>query len=84
MKTEIKVTRVGKLWVCRLSLDGKPWMQNWVKNRRSIGIACKDLMRWCDKLGNGNAHTDFARHRQLRDNEVCDDSPYILRSEWLQ
>lgn len=83
METDIKVTRVGKLWVCRISIDGKPWLQNWVKDRRAIGLACQDLMRFADKLSQGNAHTYFARHRRSLDNEFDSSCPCIIKSEWL-
>jgi len=87
IETDIKVTRIGKLWCCRLSINGKPWAQNWVKSRMFIGLACKDLMRWADKLTCGNEHTDWSRHRTLKDNErYCPDEYHkywLVRGEWL-
>ena len=60
----IKVTFLGKGWGIRcFSPTGKIFDEAFVKTRLEIGLACRDLLRWWDKLGGVSKYADRARHR---------------------
>jgi hypothetical protein len=60
----IKVTFLGKGWGVRcFRPDGHIWDETFVETRLEIGPACRDMLRWWDKLGGVSKYADRARHR---------------------
>lgn len=60
----VKVTFLGKGYGIRLfHLDGHIWDETFVETRLQVGPACRDLLRWWDKMGGISKYADRARHR---------------------
>ena len=63
---DIKVTRIGKRWHCRLFIDGKLFFLEAAVDRRDcIGYACVQLLRTADKLGLSSRRTSASRLNYL-------------------
>lgn len=71
MKTEeyveplsIKVTKIGKNYHCRLFRNGELFDENSCENRSDIGRACRDMLRWYDKMSYRpySRWADWSRH----------------------
>ena len=63
----IKVTFLGKGWGIRcFAPSGKMFDETFVKARTEIGPACRDLLRWWDKMGGISKYAYEARHRVTR------------------
>jgi len=65
--TDIKVTKIKNRWHARLFVNGKFSDEMACELRSDIGWICREMMRWCDKLGAGNKHTSSARTRHNKD-----------------
>ena len=60
----IKVTNLKKGWGIRLyNKDGTINSGTFVKFRTEIGPACRDLLRWYDKMGGDSKYAYASRHR---------------------
>ena len=66
-ETDIKVTKIKNRYHARLFVNGKLSDEMACELRSDIGWICREMMRWCDKLGAGNKHTDSARRRHNKD-----------------
>lgn len=63
---ELKVTRIGKRWHCRLLINGKMFFLEAAVDRQDcIGYACVQLLRTADKLGLSSRRTSAARLNYL-------------------
>ena len=63
---EIKVTYLGKnTWGVRCFTNGELNQEIQVKDRRDIGTAAREMLRWEDKCGN---ISDFAGNSRDRNN----------------
>ena len=62
----IKVTFLGKGYGIRLfKPDGVTIHdESFVKTRLEVGPACRELLRWYDKMGSPSRYADKARHRR--------------------
>lgn len=67
LETDIKVTRINNRYHARLFVNGIFSDEMACELRSDIGWICREMMRWCDKLGAGNNHTDSARRRHNKD-----------------
>lgn len=65
--TDIKVTKIKNRWHARLFVNGIFSDEMACYLRSDIGWICREMMRWCDKLGAGNKHTNSARTRHNTD-----------------
>lgn len=68
---EVRVTRIGKGWNCRVLTNGSVNQEVRVFDQRHIGHACATMLRWEDKCGNISKYADSARTR-------------LNRKEWVQ
>jgi hypothetical protein len=61
---EIKVTKIGKRWNCRLFKLGKLFDESSCDLKSDIGRCCRDMLRWYDKMGNEpySKWADWSRH----------------------
>ena len=75
MEPEIKVTRIGKRWHCRLvvkepdypysaALLERCYDEMACQNQQDIGWCCREMLRWYAKTGGQSAFADAARKRQ--------------------
>ncbi|QXO12160.1 hypothetical protein pEaSNUABM44_00490 [Erwinia phage pEa_SNUABM_44] len=65
--TDVKVTKIKNKYHARLFVNGILSDEMACSLRSDIGWICREMMRWCDKLGAGNAHTTSARRRHNED-----------------
>ena len=63
---EIVVTKIAKRWHARLFLRGEVLDEMACANRLDIGWICRQMLRWQDKGGTGNAFSHAARMRIVR------------------
>ena len=61
---EVRVTKIGKRWHSRLIYKGKVVDEMACQYAEDIGLICKEMLRWFDKMGNISKYADKARHRQ--------------------
>lgn len=64
MDPEIKVTRINDRWHGRLYYDGACIDEMACECQEDIGVICKEMLRWFDKLGGESIYADKARHRK--------------------
>jgi hypothetical protein len=60
---EVKVTRIGSSYHCRVFTNGILNQEAIAKDQSEIGFVCKDLLRWEDKCGNISDFASSARER---------------------
>lgn len=60
-----KVTNIAGKYHCRLFKDDKLVSEIQVDLKEDIGWACREMLRWQDKLGSISKLTSAARERQL-------------------
>jgi hypothetical protein len=60
---EVKVTRIGNVYHCRVFTNGKLNQEAIAQNRSEISYVCKSLLRWEDKCGNFSKFASSARER---------------------
>lgn len=60
---EVKVTRIGNVYHCRVYTNGVLNQEAIAENRNQIGYVCKSLLRWEDKCGNISKFASAARER---------------------
>lgn len=60
---EIKVTCINGRYHARLYYRGSCCDEMACQYRQDIGVICKELMRWFDKLGGSSVYADKTRHR---------------------
>jgi hypothetical protein len=65
--TDIKVTKIKNRWHARLFVNGILSDEMACELRSDIGWICREMMRWCDKMGAGSRHTTSARLRHNED-----------------
>ncbi len=63
---EVTVRRIGSGWNCRVLVNGAVNQEMRVKDRRDIGAACREMLRWEDKCGNLSAFASAERARGVR------------------
>ena len=63
VQTDIRVTRIKNDWHSRLFVDGLLVDEMSCKLKEDIGWCCRTMLRWADKMGRCNAHTESARRR---------------------
>lgn len=59
-----KVTKIKDRWHCRLYVGKNILNEMAVKHSEDIGLACKEMLRWFDKLGGVSQYANKARYRQ--------------------
>lgn len=60
---DVKVTRIGDGWNVRVLVNGEPNQEIRVYDKRDIGRAVKEMLRWEDKCGNISDMADKSRDR---------------------
>lgn len=60
---EIKVTKIGPRWHCRLIHNGKILDETACSNSLDIGYCCREMLRMYNKCGNQSAFAKAARER---------------------
>jgi hypothetical protein len=60
---EVKVTRIGNVYHCRVFTNGELNQEAIAQNRSEISYVCKSLLRWEDKCGNISKFASSARER---------------------
>lgn len=60
---QIKVTRIGKRWHCRLTWNGVPIVEIATDRRDCIQWCCREAMRTADKNGYSSPRTSASRHQ---------------------
>lgn len=64
---EIKVTHLGDgIYGCRCFLNGELNCEYRAKGKESIGKACREMLRFEDKLGNWSDFAGSSRTRQAK------------------
>jgi MOSC domain-containing protein YiiM len=63
---DITVRRIGSGWNCRVLTNGQVNQEMRVDARADIGAACREMLRWEDKVGNLSAFAAAARSRGVR------------------
>ena len=63
---DIKVTKIKNRWHSRLYVMGKVYDEMACEYSEDIGVICRIMMRWFDKMGGGNTYSSFSRHRNQR------------------
>lgn len=61
---EIKVIKINDRWHARLFLQGKVIDEMACNCSEDIGLICKEMLRWYDKLGGDSKYASDARHRE--------------------
>ena len=59
----IKVTHIKNRYHARCRIDGKIVDEMTCSNKQDIGVICREILRWQDKMG-GNKYTSWSRSRQ--------------------
>lgn len=60
----VKVTHLGKgVYGCRVYMNGELNAENRCIGKQNIGAACRDLLRFEDKLGNYSKYAHSSRMR---------------------
>jgi MOSC domain-containing protein YiiM len=60
------VRRIGSGWNCRVLTNGQVNQETRVDAKADIGAACREMLRWEDKVGNLSAFASAARARGVR------------------
>jgi len=60
---EIKVTKINRRWHARLIHQGVVKDELACECTEDIGLICKEMLRWFDKMGNISLYADKSRHR---------------------
>lgn len=63
IKTDIKVTRIKNRYHVRLFVNDKLHDEMSCETRLDIGVCCRKMMRWLDKLGFDSKHATAVRRR---------------------
>ncbi|ADM80091.1 hypothetical protein phiAS5_ORF0248 [Aeromonas phage phiAS5] len=63
VKTETKVTRIKNRYHIRLFVDGKLYDEMACQCRIDIGLCCRKMLRWVDKMGHNSPHASAVRRR---------------------
>jgi hypothetical protein len=60
----VKVTKINKIYHCRLFRNGKLFDESKCEQKSDIGRTCRDMLRWYDKLGCEpySQWADWSRH----------------------
>ena len=61
---ELKVTRVGRVWIGALKVNGVVNSNMACNKKCDIGYMCREMLRWFDKLGGNSKWARSARKRQ--------------------
>lgn len=61
---EVRVTKINKRWHSRLIYKGKVVDELACELTEDIGLICKEMLRWFDKMGNISKYADRSRHRR--------------------
>jgi len=61
---EVRVTKINKRWHSRLIYKYKVVDELACQCSEDIGLICKEMLRWFNKMGNDSDYADKARHRQ--------------------
>jgi len=63
----VKVTHLGNgIYGCRCFLNGELNQEYRCKGKENIGKACREMLRWEDKMGNWSDFASDSRDRQGR------------------
>ena len=71
MEPVIKVTKIKNRYHARLFFKEKIFDEMACEYRQDIGLICKEMLRWFDKLGGESVYADKARHRQSTNREYA-------------
>lgn len=63
MCEEVKVVGINGLYRARYIVDGIIKSEYTCKNKKEIGLMCREMLRWQPKLGNVTPFTTSARRR---------------------
>lgn len=63
MCEEVKVVSINGLYHARYIVDGIIKSEYTCKNKKEIGLMCREMLRWQHKLGNVTPFTTSARKR---------------------
>ena len=63
MDPVIKVTRIKNRWHARMFYNGELRDEMACNTQCDIGIICREMLRWYDKMGGSSQYADRARHR---------------------
>jgi len=63
MDPVIRVTRIKNRWHARMFYNGELRDEMACEYRQDVGMICKIMLRWYDKLGGTSKYADKARHR---------------------
>lgn len=60
---EIKVTRIKDRWHARMLVNGEIRDEMACDTQCDIGLICRTMLRWYQKLGGASTYASKARHR---------------------
>lgn len=58
---EVRVTKIGRRWHCRLFIRGVLFMELATDTRKGIGWCCQHMLRWASKMGIGGRWSQRSR-----------------------